>query len=62
MQLRVVRHVMKFRSLPVLGETLCFTVTRVACKDGITHFQGHVAVETSHRDIMLFDLHVVPEA
>ncbi|CAL8470893.1 g10435 [Coccomyxa elongata] len=62
MQLRVVRHIMKFRSLPELGETLCFTASRVACKDGITHFQGHVTVETSQRDIMLFDLHIVPEA
>ena len=58
---RVVQHVMKYRSLPVLGETLSFTVTRVACKNGVTHFKGHVVVEGSQRDIMLVDLHLVPE-
>ncbi|BDA45514.1 hypothetical protein COCOBI_07-3010 [Coccomyxa sp. Obi] len=61
-QLRVVRHAMKYRSLPVLGETLGFTITRVACKDGVTHFKGRVVEEASQRDIMLFELHIAPEA
>lgn len=60
-QMSVLRHVMKFRSLPMLGETLAFTVARMGCQDGVTHFKGQVMEAASAREVMLLELHAAAE-
>ncbi len=52
---------MKYRSLPMLGETLAFTATRVGCQDGITHFKGRVTEAASEREVMMLEMHAAAE-
>ena len=60
-QLSVLRHTMKFRSMPMLGETLAFTITRGGCQDGVSHFMGQVTEAASAREVMLFEIHTAAE-
>ncbi len=60
-QLRVLRNLMKYRSLPMLGETLDIAVKLVGRRDGVGDFSVHVTENVSRRDIMSAEFRIALE-
>lgn len=55
-RITVLRHVMKFRKLPMLGDSLDITLTKKAVEDGCSQVFARVSDKATKKDVMTIDL------
>jgi hypothetical protein len=56
-RLTVLRHAMKFRRLPMLGDSLVISCTRRAAEqEGCVQVQAHVKDKATQKDVMMVEL------
>jgi hypothetical protein len=55
-RLTVQQHSMKFRRLPMLGDSLAITCTKHITEQGLTKAHVHVVDKATSKDVMIADL------